>query len=157
MIRLATSPTPHTVNNKGFVLDMLKAKSQADTTSHGIPGPDPRPEPNPAPDTAAPPPQAAIDPADWDILFKAVTERLQTCLHTSVVADKHDLPADKPTDHLVDKLVDKSANKLANHVSHHVTPHLPGTVTSFEDTVSDCVESLTLLRDALPHDWKQYR
>ena len=44
-------------------------------------GPDPSPnlELNPEPDSAASARRSEISPDDWDILFHAVIERLQTC------------------------------------------------------------------------------
>lgn len=77
MIRLATSPDPHTVNATRSVLTMFKRNSMTDPTHRSIPGPRPNPEPNPEPDAELAARFPNISPADWDRLFDAVTERLQ--------------------------------------------------------------------------------
>lgn len=79
MIRLATSTEPHTARIARSVLAMFKANNMTDTTHRNIPAPEPDPEPNPEPDAALTAQRSDINPADWDVLFHAVTARLEAC------------------------------------------------------------------------------
>lgn len=63
MIRLATSPEPHTVSKARSVLAMFKAEDMTVTTPRSIPPP----EPNPEPDAALSAQQPRITPTDWDV------------------------------------------------------------------------------------------
>lgn len=58
---------------------MFRVDNMTDTTHRSIPAPDPDPEPNPEPDAAISARLSDITPADWDVLFHAVTARLQAC------------------------------------------------------------------------------
>lgn len=78
MIRLASSPEPHTTSSALTVLSLLRANRMNQEAHRNIPAPEPDPEPNPAPDAALKPQACAVSQADWDILFDAVTERLKT-------------------------------------------------------------------------------
>ncbi len=84
MIRLATSPEPHTVRQAQSLLDTYRAHSLSDILTHGVPGPQPDPEPNPAPDSAVTTQICSISQPDWDTLFDAVTERLQNSSKAAV-------------------------------------------------------------------------
>ena len=127
MIRLATSPEPHTVSNARSVLALFKPSNMIATTHRSIPAPEPDPEPNPAPDAAVNTQECGIDPSDWDVLFHAVTVRLQACT------------APVPLEQLRD-----------NTHGHEL-----GMTASLQVTVLDCVESMNLLHAALPRDWHQ--
>jgi len=79
MIRLATSPQPHSAIASRSILGTFKVNNLTAIPPRTIPAPrpDPDPEPNPEPDSALH--AGDIAPADWDVLFDAVTARLQLC------------------------------------------------------------------------------
>ena len=87
MIRTANSLGPHTASNAPWVRTMFKETNLFDATQRSAqqprqkpdPDPEPNPEPNPEPDSALHAGHFEISPADWDTLFHAVIERLQTC------------------------------------------------------------------------------
>ena len=80
MTRLATSTEPLAVRNaRSSALTMFRANNSAEDAHRDIPEPEPNPEPNPAPDGAVTARGSKLSPADWDVLFNAVTARLQAC------------------------------------------------------------------------------
>ena len=129
MIRLATSPEPHKATTARSVLAMFKANNMTHTTHRNIPAPDPDPEPNPEPDAAISAQQCDITPADWDVLFHAVTARLQAC----------------------------SGPATAEQLSEHVPEHLLGVTASLQATVRECVASLNQLHAVLTRERQQRR
>ncbi len=80
MIHLATSPEPQTLRNmRSSVPAMFRVSSLAKAGHRDIPAPEPDPEPNPEPDGAMTLQRTDIPIADWDALFRAVTDRLEAC------------------------------------------------------------------------------
>ena len=127
MIRLATSPEPHIVSNARSIFALFKRSNMTATTHRSIPAPEPDPEPNPAPDAALNTRECDIDPSDWNVLFHAVTARLQ--------ASTGPVPLGQLRD--------------------HAHGHELGMTASVQATVLDCVESMNLLHAALPREWHQ--
>ena len=70
---------------------MFKETDLIDAMRRGVhaprPEPDPNPEPNPEPDSTVNARRSEISPADWDILFHAVIERLETCAGHAPLAE----------------------------------------------------------------------
>lgn len=85
MIRLANTPMPHVPHVAQSLLDLFRKKKML--TQLQRPAPEPDPEPNPAPDAAQLMPRSRISPDDWDDLFHAVTERLESCVATLPTPD----------------------------------------------------------------------
>jgi hypothetical protein len=120
MIRLASSPEPHALKPERTALGMFKTQNMTEGAHRNIAeqGPQPMPGPNPEPD-------AAISPADWDVLFNAVTERLEACSGLAPLDEIPELEAE---------------------------PSM-GRTRSLQATVRDCVNSMNRLHAALPRDW----
>ena len=93
----------------------------ADEVHRDIPAPEPSPEPNPEPDAAIALRYSSMSPAQWDLLFDAVTERLQASAQSAPL----ELPA--PADE-----------------------HSLGIAASLEEIVQECVVSFKRLRAAMP-------
>jgi hypothetical protein len=108
-------------------LDIFKAQKVANRAHHNIleKGPEPTPGPNSEPNAAINDEPYDINPADWDALFNAVTERLLACVGPTKLDG---IPA------------------LGEE-------HALGRTSSFQETVRECVESMNRLNAALPRDW----
>jgi hypothetical protein len=127
MIRLASSPEPHTVKPERTALDMFKAQNGVGHAHRNIPeqGPEPKPGPNPEPDAAISDEPSSIAPEDWGALFKAVTERLEAC----------------------------SGHASLDEIPELGAEHHNGNTPDFQVSVRDCVDAMNLLRAALPGEW----
>ena len=87
MIELASksdlSEQPYNAGTANSRLTMFKNTSGLDSSIRNIHAPrlepESSPEPNLEPDPAASAAHSDIAPADWDMLFHAVIERLETC------------------------------------------------------------------------------
>ena len=125
MIRLASSPEPHTMTSAVTALSQLRAIRMNDESHRDIPAPEPDPEPNPEPDAALKAQACAISQADWDTLFDAVTERLQSSTGPAALQS--------------------------------IPEHLLGVVSTLQETVGECVESLNSLHAMLVREREQHR
>ena len=127
MIRIGTSPNQPTASSARAALTAFKANNAPAATQPNVHAPRPDPEPNPEPDSSLHGRQTDIPPADWDVLFNAVTARLEGCTGP---APLEQLP-------------------------EHVPEHVKGVIATLQATVRECIESMHLLAAAVPR--KQQR